>query len=227
MGYIAVFDFMNRIDEARFFLFDQTQCPVQCLPYHPPSPPPADPSPQVSALPRHITTASPHPQHSPDTSIEETLYIIDGDTSDTDLETAETNVQQSPAGNLRAKDEGLHPMTRSFVSSKGEGLVALQRIPTTFVRRNIKYSEQPSHCVLKIPFVGEIESRLTWGKRGYADEVCINEFWPQLEQSFRFVKDVYLEILIEERGRDDDGIVLQVMVFNANGTLCQPNVRGV
>ncbi|KAM7261754.1 hypothetical protein ACFE04_020831 [Oxalis oulophora] len=110
MGYIVVFDFTNRIDEAKFFLFDQTQCPVPCLPYHPPSPQSADPSPQVLAHPQDSTSASPHPQHSVDMSI------------------------------------------------------------SGMVKVNV------------IPFVGQIGSGLTLGKRGYPDEVCINEFWPHLEK---------------------------------------------
>ncbi|KAM7278116.1 hypothetical protein ACFE04_005250 [Oxalis oulophora] len=184
-----------------------TRCPVQCLPYHPPSAPPPDSSPQISALPPDSTRASPHPQHSLDTSTSDsgTFFIIDGD-SETDLDTEEPSVEQSPTGNLRAGDEdaGAYSFSQQLsfrLASDDKKFRVLRRpksgsisdfnslrIPTEFVRRNIKYLEQPSHCLLKIPSAGQIESGLTWGKRGYPDEVCINEFWTHLEKSFRFVK---------------------------------------
>ncbi|KAM7251284.1 hypothetical protein ACFE04_023167 [Oxalis oulophora] len=220
------------VDIQKFEL--ETQCPVQCLAYHPPSAPSPDRSPEISVLPTDRTQASPHLHHSLDKSTSDsgTFLILDGG-SETDSEREEPSVEQSPAGKLRAGDEvnsrasGLHPKTRSFVSCEGRKVVALQRIPYEFVRRNIKYLQQPSHCLLKIPYVGQIESGLTWGKRGYLDEVCINDFWTHLEKSFRVVKGVYLELLIEDTCSDDSGIILQVMAFNANGTLCQPNVGGV
>ncbi|KAM7263329.1 hypothetical protein ACFE04_001012 [Oxalis oulophora] len=191
------------------------------------SPPPADPSPPASAL----------PQDSVDMSISSPFMIVDGN--------GEPSVVQSPTGSLGAGDNdiGAYSLSEqlSFRLASDEkkfrvlkrprsgsiaGFNSLQ-IPTVFVRRNINYLQQPSHCVLKIPFVGEIVSGLTWGKRGYPDEVCINELWPHLQKLFRFVKGVYMEFLIVEPSSDDGGIVLQVMVFNSNGTLCQPNVHVV
>ncbi|KAM7263939.1 hypothetical protein ACFE04_001622 [Oxalis oulophora] len=186
----------------------------------------------------------PHPQYSVDMSISGTLLIIDGE-SEADFETEEPNVEQSPAGNLVAGDEdaGGYSFSQQLsfrLASDEKKFRVLKRprsgsiagfnslgISTVFVRRNMKYLEQPSRCVVKISFVGQIESGLTWGKRGYPDEVCINKFRPHLEKSFRFVKGVYLEFLIKETDSDDGGIVLQVMVFKSNGTLLQPNVRGV
>ncbi|KAM7262244.1 hypothetical protein ACFE04_021321 [Oxalis oulophora] len=207
MGYIDVFDFTNRIDEAKLFLFDQTQCPVPCLLYHPPSPQLADLSPQVSAHPQDSTPASPHPQHSVDMSISGTLLIMDGES---ESDAGGYSFSQQLSFRLASDDKKFcivkRPRNGSIV-----GFNSL-RIPTVFVRRNIKYLEQPSRCVLKIPFVGQIESGLTW---------------PHLEKSFRFLMGVYLEFLIEETDSDDGGIIFQVMVFNSNGTLCQPNVRGL
>ncbi|KAM7250558.1 hypothetical protein ACFE04_022441 [Oxalis oulophora] len=223
-----------------------TQCPVQCLAYHPPSAPSPDRSPEISVLPTDRTQASPHPHHNLDKSTSDsgTFLILDGG-SETDSEREEPSVEQSLAGKLRAGDEDVAAYSFSQQSSfrlasNDKKFRVLRRpksgsiagynslhIPTEFVRRNIKYLQQPSHCLLKIPYVGQIESGLTWGKRGYPDEVCINDFWTHLEKSFRVVKGVYLELLIEDTCSDDSGIVLQVMAFNANGTLCQPNVGGV
>ncbi|KAM7260635.1 hypothetical protein ACFE04_011308 [Oxalis oulophora] len=215
MGNIDVFDFMNRIDEARFFLFDQTQCPIHCLPYHPPSPPPTDPSPTTSAF----------PQASMDMSFSSPFMIIYRWLNDLSLKrccmlnesayhaTGEPNVVQSPAGSLVAGDDdaGAYSLSEQLsfrfaaddkkfrvLKRPKSGSIACfnsLRIPTVFVRRNINYLQQPSHCVLKIPFVGQIVSVLTWGKR--------------------------------EPSSDEGGIVLEVMVFNSDRTLCQPNVHGV
>ncbi|KAM7251202.1 hypothetical protein ACFE04_023085 [Oxalis oulophora] len=230
MGYIAVFDFMNRIDEARFFLFDQTQCPVQCLPYHPPSPP--------------KPAASVERNDSEDTSMSSGFKIVRKEV-DIETESGQPSVYKSPPtsfveggvdGTAYSLSEQLSfrhaSADKKFCvvkrprSGSIAGLNSL-RISTVFVRRNIKFREQPSQCVLKIQFVGEIECRLTWGKRGYPDEVCINEFWSHLEKSFRFVKGMYLEFLIAEPSGDEGGLVLEVMVFNSDGTVCQPNVHRV
>ncbi|KAM7256577.1 hypothetical protein ACFE04_012318 [Oxalis oulophora] len=201
-----------------------TQCPVQCLPYHPPSPPSPDRGPEITAIRPDTTRESPHPQHSTDSSSSDygTFIIID-EGSKTDV--GAYSVSQQLSFRAASNDKKFRVLRRPKSGSIA-GFNSL-RIPTQFVRRNIKYLQRPSHCLLKIPYVGQIESGLTWGKRGYPDEVCINEFWTHLEKSFRVVKGVYLEILIEETGNDDSGIVLQVMAFNANGTLCQPKVGGV
>ncbi|KAM7274189.1 hypothetical protein ACFE04_028853 [Oxalis oulophora] len=208
-----------------------TQCPVQCLPYHPPSPPPpADPKPAASAL-RHV---------SEDTSMSSTFMILDRED-----ETIEPSVYQSSATGLAVEDvDGTQnslseelkfrhaPDQKKFrvIKRPRSGSIGgfnSLRIPTVFVRRNINYLEQPSQCVLKITFVSEIECSLTWGKRGYPYEVCINELWSQLEKSFRFVKGMYLEFLIAEPNGEEGGIVLQLIVFNSDGTVCQPNVHRI
>ncbi|KAM7261846.1 hypothetical protein ACFE04_020923 [Oxalis oulophora] len=191
MGYIVVFDFMNGIDEARFFLFDQTQCPVDCLPYYPPSPPLAQHSPPGSSL----------AQHSVDMSISETILIIDdfGDNV-TKPVTGELSVGHSPTGSLDAGDDD--KKFRVLKRAKSDSIAAFNslQITTAFVRRNMNYHVKPSQCVMKTPIVGQINA-------------------------FRFFKGVYLDFLIEEPSSDDGELVLEVMVFKSDDTLCHPNVH--
>ncbi|KAM7262171.1 hypothetical protein ACFE04_021248 [Oxalis oulophora] len=235
MGYIVVFDFMNMIDEARMYLFDDTHCPVDCLPYNPPSPPPPlallGPTREEYSLEMSILDS------------DRSLIIIDDYVSDvTEPVSGEPSVSHSPTTNLDA-DSAPYSFSsqlrfrlaseekkfRVFKRPKTGSIAGSNslRIPTAFVRKNMNYNVKPSHCVIKIPKVGSIISRLTWGKRGYNHEVCIDEFWCCLEKAFRFVHGLYLEFLIDERSEDvNDEPVFEVMVFKSDGTLCEPNVHG-
>ncbi|KAM7262032.1 hypothetical protein ACFE04_021109 [Oxalis oulophora] len=225
MGYIAVFDFINGIDEASFLLFDHTNNLVDCLPFSPPSPPP-------------LARDSP-----PET--EDSHYMSISDEGFMMIEDPVANV---PSGGLSpttsfdagAEDGGAYPLSQQLrfrlasedkklrVSKRPRsgsiaGFMSL-RIPTAFVRRNMNEDVKPSQCVLKIPRVGRVVSGLTWGKRGYS-EVCIDEFWFWLEKAFRFVNGFYLEILIEEPSNDHGEIIFEVMVFRSDDTVCEPNVQ--
>ncbi|KAM7272117.1 hypothetical protein ACFE04_031331 [Oxalis oulophora] len=235
MGYIAVFDFMNMIDEARMYLCDDTHCPVDCLPYNPPSPPPP------LALP--IPTGEEYSLEISISGSDRSLIIIDDYVSNvTEHVTGDYSVSHSPTTNLDADDTpySFSGQLRFRLASEEKKFRVLKRprtssiggsnslrIPTAFVRKNMIYNVKPSHCVIKIPKVGSITSRLTWGKCGYNHEVCIDEFWSRLEKAFLFVHGLYLEFLIDERSDDDeDEPVFEVMVFKADDTLCEPNVHG-
>ncbi|KAM7274460.1 hypothetical protein ACFE04_016326 [Oxalis oulophora] len=231
MGYIALFDFMNTIDEARLYLFDDTHCPEDCLPYNPPSPPLNSLGTEYS-----LGTSSSDSDHS--------LIIIDDYDSDEPV-SGEPSVRHTPTTNLDAGNEGEYLTSlllyveqfifttdmkfRVFKRPKSGSMGGSNslRIPTVFVRKNMNYEVRPSHCVIKIPKVGSINSGLTWGKRGYSHEVCIDEFWCCLERAFRFVHGMHLEFLIHEQSDDDeDDPVFEVMVFKKDGTLSKPSVHG-
>ncbi|KAM7263680.1 hypothetical protein ACFE04_001363 [Oxalis oulophora] len=214
MGYIVVFDFINGIDEARFLLFDHTNIPVDCLQFSlPPTPPLAQNSP-------------PETEDSDDMSISDESFMIIEDS------VANGTVTRVPSGGLSLttsldagdEDGGAYPLSQRL------------RFRLVSVEKKFRVSKRPRTgniagfksliCIFihLIPRVGRIVSGLTWGKRGYS-EVCIDDFWCCLEKAFRFLKGLYLEILIEESRNDHGETIFEVMVFKSDGTICELNVH--
>ncbi|KAM7266135.1 hypothetical protein ACFE04_019519 [Oxalis oulophora] len=198
MGYIAVFDFINGIDEASFLLFDHTNIPVDCLPFSPPPPPPV------------AHDSAPQTEDSHFMSMSDDGFIIFEDSF------ADGTVIGYPSGGLSPttsfdaveEDGGAYPLSQQLrfrlasedkkfrVSKRPRtgsiaGFKSL-RIPIGFVRRNFSQDVKPSQCVWKIPRVGSV--------------------------AFRFVNGLYLEVLIEEPMNDDGETVFEVMVFRSDGT---------